>query len=91
MFKCYINSIYRHPYVTFFHLAFRIAALAVYLLGGWFSNNFIGLFVTTVLLLSCDFWTVKNITGINYIKDTIFSIILYEYTSVKTLFFFQEE
>lgn len=52
-----------HPYVTFFHLAFRIAALVVYLLGGWFSNNFIGLFVTIVLLLSCDFWTVKNITG----------------------------
>lgn len=52
-----------HPYVTFFHLFFRILAFAVYLFGRLFSDSFIGLFVTIVLLLSCDFWTVKNITG----------------------------
>lgn len=53
----------RHPYVTLFHLAFRIAAIVVYMLCGWFSNSFIASFVTVVLLLSMDFWTVKNITG----------------------------
>ncbi|XKL63900.1 hypothetical protein PGB90_006264 [Kerria lacca] len=52
-----------HPYVTFFHLIFRIAALFIYLFGGWFSSSFIGSFVIIVLLLSCDFWAVKNITG----------------------------
>ncbi|XP_011167055.1 uncharacterized Golgi apparatus membrane protein-like protein CG5021 isoform X1 [Solenopsis invicta] len=53
----------KHPYVTLFHLAFRIAAIIVYLLCGLFSNSFIASFVTVVLLLSMDFWTVKNITG----------------------------
>ncbi|XP_065222810.1 uncharacterized Golgi apparatus membrane protein-like protein CG5021 isoform X1 [Planococcus citri] len=52
-----------HPVVTFFHLAFRIAALFLYIFGSIFSKSYIGLFVTIVLLLSCDFWTVKNITG----------------------------
>ncbi|XP_011347615.1 uncharacterized Golgi apparatus membrane protein-like protein CG5021 isoform X2 [Ooceraea biroi] len=53
----------KHPYVTLFHLAFRIAAITVYMLCGLFSNSFIASFVTVVLLLSMDFWTVKNITG----------------------------
>jgi len=52
-----------HPYVTFFHLFFRGAALVMYLLCGWFSKSFITSFVIIVLLLSMDFWTVKNITG----------------------------
>ncbi|XP_046993563.1 uncharacterized Golgi apparatus membrane protein-like protein CG5021 isoform X3 [Schistocerca americana] len=52
-----------HPYVTFFHLSFRVSALLVYMLCGLFSTSFIASFVTIVLLLSMDFWTVKNITG----------------------------
>ena len=60
------NAIHRplkHPVVTFSHLFFRSSALFLYLFGGFFSNSFIGLFVCIVLLLSLDFWTVKNITG----------------------------
>ncbi|XP_012338947.1 uncharacterized Golgi apparatus membrane protein-like protein CG5021 isoform X2 [Apis florea] len=53
----------KHPYVTIFHLAFRISAIIAYMLCGWFSNSFITSFVVVVLLLSMDFWTVKNITG----------------------------
>merc|ERR1711915_892968 len=53
----------KHPVVTFFHLLFRTLALIAYLLCGWFSNSFIGSFVAIILLLSLDFWTVKNITG----------------------------
>ncbi|XP_012251219.1 uncharacterized Golgi apparatus membrane protein-like protein CG5021 isoform X2 [Athalia rosae] len=53
----------RHPYVTTFHLLFRALAIVTYMLCGWFSSSFIGSFVTVVLLLSMDFWTVKNITG----------------------------
>ncbi|KAF2902907.1 hypothetical protein ILUMI_03284 [Ignelater luminosus] len=52
-----------HPYVTFFHLFFRGASVVVYMLCDWFSNSFITSFVTVILLLSMDFWTVKNITG----------------------------
>merc|ERR1719392_545006 len=53
----------KHPVVTFFHLLFRTLALIAYLLCGWFSQGFIGSFVAIILLLSLDFWTVKNITG----------------------------
>lgn len=53
----------KHPYVTFFHLAFRVSAIVVYMLCRWFSDSFITSFVIVVLLLSMDFWTVKNITG----------------------------
>ncbi|CAH1099134.1 unnamed protein product [Psylliodes chrysocephalus] len=52
-----------HPYITLCHLAFKGTAMVVYLLCGWFNVSFIGSFVTVVLLLSMDFWTVKNITG----------------------------
>lgn len=75
-----------HPYVTCFHLAFRGLALLTYILGGWFSSSFITIFVFTILLLSADFWTVKNITGRllvglrwwNYIDDDGQSHWVYE-------------
>lgn len=53
----------KHPYVTIFHLAFRIAAIVAYMMCSLFTKSFIASFVTVVLLLSMDFWTVKNITG----------------------------
>ena len=56
-----IKNTFRHPYVTGFHLAFRVMAILTYMFCG--SNHFIASFVTIMLLLSMDFWTVKNITG----------------------------
>ncbi|XP_054454746.1 Golgi apparatus membrane protein TVP23 homolog B [Anoplopoma fimbria] len=53
----------KHPLASFFHLFFRVSAVFVYLLCGLFSSSFIACMVTIILLLSCDFWTVKNITG----------------------------
>ncbi|XP_075999378.1 Golgi apparatus membrane protein TVP23 homolog B [Genypterus blacodes] len=53
----------RFPLATFFHLFFRISAILVYLLCDWFSSRFIGCMVLIILLLSCDFWTVKNVSG----------------------------
>jgi len=68
---------FQHPVVCLCHVGFRTLALLVYLFGGMFSSSFIGVFVSVVLLLSIDFWTVKNITGRilvglrwwNYIND----------------------
>ena len=40
-----------------------MAALFVYIFGTYFSSSFIGIFVSVTLLLSLDFWTVKNVTG----------------------------
>ncbi|XP_053728054.1 Golgi apparatus membrane protein TVP23 homolog B [Synchiropus splendidus] len=53
----------KHPVASFFHLFFRVVALIVYLLCGFYSTSSMACMVTIILLLSCDFWTVKNITG----------------------------
>uniref|UniRef100_A0A8C4N0F8 Golgi apparatus membrane protein TVP23 homolog n=1 Tax=Eptatretus burgeri TaxID=7764 RepID=A0A8C4N0F8_EPTBU len=53
----------RHPLATLFHLLFRVGAIITYLLCRWFSDSFIVSFVAIILLLSFDFWTVKNVTG----------------------------
>jgi len=76
----------RHPYVTLFHIFFRSLAIVVYLFFTPFIDSFITSFVFVVLLLSADFWTVKNITGRilvglrwwNYIDDEGKSIWVYE-------------
>lgn len=81
-----VYSNFRHPYVTFFHLFFRGMAVLSYILCGWFSDSFITSFVVVVLMLSADFWTVKNITGRllvglrwwNYIDDDGQSHWVYE-------------
>ncbi|XP_046523594.1 Golgi apparatus membrane protein TVP23 homolog A isoform X2 [Equus quagga] len=53
----------RHPLATFFHLFFRVSATVTYVCCDWFSRSFVGCFVTVLLLLSFDFWSVKNVTG----------------------------
>ncbi|AWP18996.1 putative Golgi apparatus membrane protein TVP23 -like B-like isoform 3 [Scophthalmus maximus] len=53
----------RHPVASFFHLFFRTSAILVYLLCDMFSSRFMVCMVTIILLLSCDFWTVKNVSG----------------------------
>ncbi|KAI7833243.1 Golgi apparatus membrane protein tvp-23 [Kickxella alabastrina] len=52
-----------HPLALLFLLLFKSFALALYLLGNFFTDNFILIFVLCVLTLSVDFWTVKNISG----------------------------
>ncbi|XP_067403809.1 Golgi apparatus membrane protein TVP23 homolog C isoform X1 [Emydura macquarii macquarii] len=53
----------RHPVASFFHLFFRVSAIVVYLLCELISSSFIACMVSIILLLSCDFWAVKNVTG----------------------------
>uniref|UniRef100_A0A3Q3AE03 Golgi apparatus membrane protein TVP23 homolog n=1 Tax=Kryptolebias marmoratus TaxID=37003 RepID=A0A3Q3AE03_KRYMA len=53
----------RYPMASFFHLFFRTCAIVVYLLCETFSGRFIASMVSIILLLSCDFWTVKNVSG----------------------------
>ncbi|KAJ3220378.1 Golgi apparatus membrane protein TVP23 A [Dinochytrium kinnereticum] len=52
-----------HPGALVFHILFKLSALLVYLFGWLFNLSFIFTFVVIVLLLSFDFWTVKNVTG----------------------------
>lgn len=49
----------KHPGAAFFHVLFKAAALFVYLFSGWFTSNFVFVFVVCVLMLAFDFWTVK--------------------------------
>ncbi|CAH1715575.1 unnamed protein product [Aphis gossypii] len=75
-----------HPYVTFFHLFFRVTAVFIYFFGRLFTESFITLFVLIILLLSMDFWILKNITGRimvglrwwNYVDDDGVSHWVYE-------------
>lgn len=48
---------------VFFHLAFKVTAIVIYLFGNLFGQEFLGMFVALVFLISIDFWVVKNVTG----------------------------
>ncbi|KAJ1735425.1 hypothetical protein LPJ61_000548 [Coemansia biformis] len=52
-----------HPLALLFLILFKGFALGLYLLGNFFTDNFVLLFVLCVLILAVDFWTVKNISG----------------------------
>jgi len=57
------NKRFKHPVAAFFHIVFRLLALVFYFLANLFTNSFVTMFVILVLLLSFDFWVVKNVTG----------------------------
>uniref|UniRef100_A0A7S0RGN6 Golgi apparatus membrane protein TVP23 n=1 Tax=Chlamydomonas leiostraca TaxID=1034604 RepID=A0A7S0RGN6_9CHLO len=53
-----------HPFALFFHWAFKVAVWIFYCIGDWvIKNNFVMIFVVSVVLIALDFWTVKNVTG----------------------------
>ncbi|KAA1100626.1 Golgi apparatus membrane protein tvp23 [Puccinia graminis f. sp. tritici] len=52
-----------HPVALFFLFLFRSLAIATYLLCGFFSDSYVFSTVIVVILLSIDFWTVRNISG----------------------------
>ena len=49
----------RHPIAFIFHLLFKCSAFALYFFGSLFGMNVTVMYVTTILLLAFDFWTVK--------------------------------
>ncbi|KAL1974896.1 hypothetical protein VTN31DRAFT_5100 [Thermomyces dupontii] len=52
-----------HPITLLIFLAFRIGSLLMYLFGVLFISNFVLVFIITLLLLSADFYYLKNIAG----------------------------
>jgi len=53
-----------HPVATVFHFIWKVAALLVYMFANWiFPTSFVIAFISCVVLLAFDFWTVKNISG----------------------------
>ncbi|MCJ1361250.1 Golgi apparatus membrane protein tvp23 [Acarospora aff. strigata] len=52
-----------HPITLLCFLGFRISSVLVYLFGLIFTNNFVLIFILTILLLATDFYYLKNIAG----------------------------
>ncbi|KAF5377528.1 hypothetical protein D9615_005242 [Tricholomella constricta] len=52
-----------HPLALFFLFFFRIAAIAVYILCGFFTDNYVLSTVAVVVLLAMDFWNCRNVAG----------------------------
>lgn len=52
-----------HPITLLWFLGFRISNCLVYLLGIFFTSNFVLIFIITILLLAADFYYLKNIAG----------------------------
>ncbi|CAL1695976.1 unnamed protein product [Somion occarium] len=52
-----------HPVALLFLYLFRIAAITVYLLCGFFTSNYVLSTVLVVVLLAMDFWNCRNVAG----------------------------
>ncbi|KAI0735236.1 DUF846-domain-containing protein [Earliella scabrosa] len=52
-----------HPAVLFCLYFFRTAAIAVYILCGFFISNYVLSSVIVVVLLAMDFWNCRNVAG----------------------------
>ncbi|KAG0147230.1 hypothetical protein CROQUDRAFT_656341 [Cronartium quercuum f. sp. fusiforme G11] len=52
-----------HPVALFCLYLFRSLAIATYILCGFFSDSYVFSTVIVVVLLSADFWTVRNVSG----------------------------
>ncbi|CAK9174748.1 unnamed protein product [Ilex paraguariensis] len=62
-YKIHAGENYAHPQLCFFHVLFKAASLAFYILSTLFVDSFVIIFVVTVLLAALDFWVVKNVSG----------------------------
>ncbi|KAG5718585.1 Golgi apparatus membrane protein TVP23 [Termitomyces sp. T112] len=61
-----ISGIFRqsaHPLALFFLYFFRVAAITVYILCGFFTDNYVLSTVIVVVLLAMDFWNCRNVAG----------------------------
>lgn len=53
----------KHPLALCFHLLFKSLSIFFYIFGGWFVSGYSLVFITCIILLAMDFWTVKNVSG----------------------------
>ncbi|KAJ6955818.1 Golgi apparatus membrane protein-like protein ECHIDNA [Populus alba x Populus x berolinensis] len=67
---------YANPKTCFFHVLFKAAGLAMYILSALFFDSFVIIFVVMVLLAALDFWVVKNAAA--WVILGIFSVIRFE-------------
>ena len=61
-----ITNFYRnssHPIICFFTFIFKIAALVIYIIISFFTNQKGLVYLSVILLGSVDFWITKNVSG----------------------------
>ncbi|XP_027936102.1 Golgi apparatus membrane protein-like protein ECHIDNA isoform X1 [Vigna unguiculata] len=59
----FIQAMFISLWHNFFSGILQAASLAFYILSALFIDNFVIIFVVTVLLAALDFWVVKNVSG----------------------------
>ena len=69
--------------VVALHSSFKAVALVIYIGASFITNSFIACFIMVMMLLSADFWIVKNISGQSCNED---SLKIWGEGSVKDLF-----
>lgn len=87
-----------HPVALIFHLLFRSLALFLYIFASIVGDGVFS-FVIIILLLSFDFWTVKNVTGRllvglrwwNEIKEDGSNLWIFESRTVGSFFIIYKE
>ncbi|KAF5382974.1 hypothetical protein D9757_006369 [Collybiopsis confluens] len=52
-----------HPVSLFFLYLFRITAITIYVISGFFTDNYVLSTVIVVVLLAMDFWNCRNVAG----------------------------
>ncbi|KAE9410893.1 Golgi apparatus membrane protein TVP23 [Gymnopus androsaceus JB14] len=52
-----------HPMSLFFLYFFRIAAITIYVISGFLTDNYVLSTVMVVVLLAMDFWNCRNVSG----------------------------
>ncbi|KAM9964779.1 hypothetical protein ACTFIW_004565 [Dictyostelium discoideum] len=53
----------KHPISVFFHLFFKIVAVAIFILSSFVNIGFVLTFIIVTLSSAFDFWVTKNVTG----------------------------
>jgi len=53
----------KHQTICLFHCLFKLLAFVCYTFGRYLFDGYILTFIVVTILLSLDFWTVKNISG----------------------------
>ncbi|KAN0035510.1 hypothetical protein ACTA71_004782 [Dictyostelium dimigraforme] len=57
------NNAPKHPVAVFFHLFFKIVAVAIFILSSFINIGFVLTFIIVTLSSAFDFWVTKNVTG----------------------------
>ncbi|KAK5577738.1 hypothetical protein RB653_002686 [Dictyostelium firmibasis] len=57
------NNAPKHPVAVFFHLFFKIVAVAVFILSSFVNIGFVLTFIIVTMSSAFDFWVTKNVTG----------------------------